>query len=167
MYSRIKSVSQWLGKTVIMAIMAVFIAGAANVQDKKEVVILQDYLYVYPEHLGDYTNSMGDYTYSKVLKMCDSINLANSYGFSDWRLPTIAELEMIQSNFSEIEGLQVGGYMSNEKCPANNGCLCGNNNCNDVYRCKNILERQRFFSRDTYYCSCKGNVRLVRTEKTE
>ena len=52
--------------------------------------VLYDYLYVFPEDLGVFT--------TKPLNIIDITNRNNSYGYSDWRLPTLEEIEFMQAN---------------------------------------------------------------------
>lgn len=56
----------------------------------KKVQVLYDYLYVFPEDLGVFT--------TKPLNIIDITNRNNSYGYSDWRLPTLEEIEFMQAN---------------------------------------------------------------------
>jgi len=62
------------------------ISGSNN----KEVIILYDYLYVYPEDLGKFT--------AMPQTIINSINRNNIFGFNDWRLPTADERDLLQAN---------------------------------------------------------------------
>ena len=70
---------------------------------KGHIVILYDYLTVYPEDLGNFS--------AKPTNLIDNLNKNNSYGFNNWRLPTTEELEILKNNSSKI-GLQNSSYMS-------------------------------------------------------
>ena len=57
----------------------------------KEIDVIED-LFIYPESFDDAKN------YKNVMKQCEYLNAKNSYGFSDWRLPTREELEFIMDH---------------------------------------------------------------------
>ena len=152
MCSKIKSVPQKLGKIAIMAIVAMFIAGVANAQDKKEVVILQDSLYVFPEDIGFYT-------YSEAIEACKTVNSDKLYGYSDWRLPTSSELLMIYHYYSKIEGRKPGPYLSNSKEINADGYRIIY--LVDAFTLKGEKPAEYHFKK---YAS-QGNIRLVRTNQ--
>lgn len=56
----------------------------------KEVHLLYDYLYVYPEDLGIFSSHPG--------MLIDITNKNASYGYSDWRLPTKEEMSLLEAN---------------------------------------------------------------------
>ena len=58
-------------------------------RDRTDVVVLYDYLRLYPKDLGEYKNT----PYTLIRK----INKEISYGYDSWRLPTEEELEIIRS----------------------------------------------------------------------
>lgn len=72
-----------------------------------DVVILLGYLYVYPEDLGQLT-------YNEAMLICGNINAAKSYGYNDWRLPTLEELKMIMNNKSKLQG--TWNHYSSDSC---------------------------------------------------
>lgn len=61
-----------------------------SVKGPKTVQILYDYLYVFPEDLGIFTNCPNN--------IISITNRNNSYGYSDWRLPSAEEVEIMQAN---------------------------------------------------------------------
>ncbi len=149
-----------LVRTTIMIIAVMVITGTANAQDKKEVVILQDSLYVFPE-------DMGPYTYSEAVEACKAINSVKSYGYSDWRIPTSSELHMMYYYYSKIKGLKEGSYLSSIKCSEGDEYL-SNAKCSDGYRVVLFYDYvSRGEKRSDYHfirCACNGNIRLVRTK---
>ncbi|GHT55267.1 hypothetical protein FACS189446_6360 [Bacteroidia bacterium] len=67
----------------------------ANLDSKpQEVIILYDYLYVYPEDLGKFS--------SAPQMIITAINKNNTYGYNDWRLPTKEEVEVLNSNRKKL-----------------------------------------------------------------
>lgn len=58
----------------------------------KEFDVVDGYLYIYPEAFNDAK------IYKSVKKQCEFMNSKNSYGYSDWRLPTREEMELIMNN---------------------------------------------------------------------
>lgn len=63
---------------------------SSSVREKKTIQILYDYLYVYPEDLGTFT--------TKPTNIIAMNNRNNSYGYSDWRIPTLEEVQILQAN---------------------------------------------------------------------
>ena len=57
-------------------------------------VCLYGYLYVYPEDIGRFAWYPAD--------VVNSINKAKAFGRSNWRLPTLEELQIIQKNVSKL-----------------------------------------------------------------
>ena len=102
MYSKIKQIFQSIRKITIMIIVLFFFTYTVNAQTKKEVLILNNFLYIFPEDTGYYT-------YSEALEICGNINIAKSHGYNDWRLPTLFELQVME--ISKIEGVKKGIYM--------------------------------------------------------
>ena len=102
MYLKIKSIFKSIGRASAISIVAVFISFTTNAQVKKEVIILNNSLYVFPEDIGYYT-------YSEAKEACETINLSKSYGFSDWRLPTLFELQVMC--LSKVEGIEKDVYI--------------------------------------------------------
>ena len=58
-------------------------------RDRTDVVVLYDYLRLYPKDLGEYKNT----PYTLIRKINDEI----SYGYDSWRLPTEEEMDIIRS----------------------------------------------------------------------
>ncbi|MBR1923436.1 MAG: DUF1573 domain-containing protein [Paludibacteraceae bacterium] len=61
-----------------------------SVKGNKTVQVLYDYLYVFPEDLGVFS--------TRPANIIDITNRNNSYGFSDWRLPTEEEVQIMEAN---------------------------------------------------------------------
>lgn len=59
-------------------------------RDRTDVVVLYDYLRLYPEDLGEFRE--------KPSTLIKKINDEISYGYDSWRLPTEEELDLIRSN---------------------------------------------------------------------
>jgi hypothetical protein len=57
------------------------------------------------ENLAVYPRDMGNMTYLEALKVCKALNTSKSYGFSDWRLPTLSELKLLTSNAGKVKGI--------------------------------------------------------------
>lgn len=117
---------------------------SSKVEENADIVKIMGFLYVFPEDLGAFSSEPYNIIYA--------INKNKTYGYDDWRLPTIEELQLIRAN-SKVEGIQRygGGSCSNEFYYS----------CDDVY-----LEMIRGIeSRSTTYCgkTNSANVRLVRT----
>ena len=62
----------------------------SSVRGAKTVQVLYDYLYVFPEDLGTFTTN--------PTNIVAITNRNNSYGYSDWRLPTAEEVQIMQAN---------------------------------------------------------------------
>lgn len=62
----------------------------SSVKGNKIVQVLYDYLYVFPEDLGAFSTEPSN--------IIDITNRNNSYGFSDWRLPTEEEVQIMEAN---------------------------------------------------------------------
>ena len=67
-----------------------------------KITILMGWLYVYPENIGTFRNA--------PIGVIEGINNQNMYGYSDWRLPTKEELDVIGSNASKFSNLPVNKY---------------------------------------------------------
>ena len=67
---------------------------AQNNPDSGKVVVLYDYLYVYPEDLGEFS--------SEPVNLIEQINRQKKYGYDDWRMPTREELEIIRGKMSKV-----------------------------------------------------------------
>lgn len=61
-----------------------------SVKGNKTVQVLYDYLYVFPEDLGSFSSNP-----SNIINIT---NRNNSYGYSDWRLPTEEEVQIMKAN---------------------------------------------------------------------
>ena len=61
-----------------------------SVKGNKTVQVLYDYLYVFPEDLGAFSTEPSN--------IIDITNRNNSYGYSDWRLPTSEEVQIMEAN---------------------------------------------------------------------
>ena len=66
-------------------------------RERKDVVVLEGFLKLYPEDLGEFSSEP-----SWLIKL---INQQERYGYNSWRLPTQEELDFIRSN----------GYLSGNK----------------------------------------------------
>lgn len=66
-------------------------------RDRTDVVVLEGFLKLYPEDLGEFSREP-----NQVIKQ---INQQKRYGYNSWRLPTQEELDLIRSN----------GYLSGNK----------------------------------------------------
>ena len=83
-----------------------------EVAEESKAILLLDYLSVFPEKLGEFDKNPAD--------VIDKINQNSKYGFSDWRAPTVEELQVICANRDKVE-LPTGvntrngvNFMSNE-----------------------------------------------------
>ena len=59
-------------------------------RDRTDVVVLYDYLRLYPEDLGEFRE--------KPSTLIKKINEEETYGYDSWRLPTEEEMDIISSN---------------------------------------------------------------------
>ena len=59
-------------------------------RDRTDVVVLYDYLRLYPEDLGEFVE--------KPNTLIKKINEEEKYGYDSWRLPTEEEMDIIRSN---------------------------------------------------------------------
>ena len=71
---------------------------------KEHIVILYNYLRVYPEDLGTFS--------SYPHKIVEAINNDITYGYNTWRLPTEEEMSLINNNRDKVQGLSSSGYMT-------------------------------------------------------
>lgn len=78
----------------------------SSVKGPKTVQVLYDYLYVFPEDLGTFTNCPNN--------IINITNRNNSYGYSDWRLPSAEEVEIMQANSTTLRLDNAYSYASNE-----------------------------------------------------
>lgn len=76
-----------------------------SIKENKTVQILYDYLYVFPEDLGVFT--------SKPSNIIDITNRNSSYGYSDWRLPTDEEVQIMKANAMLLHLDNARTYASN------------------------------------------------------
>lgn len=76
----------------------------SSVRGTKTVQVLYDYLYVFPEDLGVFS--------TKPFNIIDITNRNNSYGYSDWRLPTIEEVQIMQANATMLRLDNARAYAS-------------------------------------------------------
>lgn len=114
-----------------------------------DVVKLLGYLYVYPEDIGEMT-------YSEAMSICGNINAAKSYGYYDWRLPTLEELKMIMNNKSKLQG--TWNRYSRDSCLS---YLSGDSAGSGEFYCV-----PTFTGYGEKVKACKvGYIRLVRTNK--
>ncbi len=77
-----------------------------SVKGPKTVQVLYDYLYVFPEDLGAFTNCPN--------KIIEITNRNISYGYSDWRLPTAEEVEIMQANSTLLRLDDAYNYASSD-----------------------------------------------------
>lgn len=75
-----------------------------NISGQKEVIVLYNYLKVYPKDLGEFD--------SYPQRIVEQINKNADYGYDTWRLPTYEEMQLIQANKGEIGGLTSANYMT-------------------------------------------------------
>ena len=68
------------------------------------VVILYNYLRVYPEDLGTFSSYPNN--------IIEAINNDDTYGYSTWRLPTEEEMSLINNNKGKVQGLFSNEYMT-------------------------------------------------------
>ena len=66
-------------------------------RERKDVVVLEGFLKLYPEDLGEFSREPN--------QLIKQINQQERYGYNSWRLPTQEELDLIRSN----------GYLSGNK----------------------------------------------------
>ena len=110
-----------------------------------KVVVLMGWLFIYPENIGPLrTAPQGTIT---------GINNSKMYGYSNWRLPTKEELDILHTNASKINKFPIGNYLAFDR------------------RTKQIYEYD-LKNKGYYYAiygsgntSYEANVRLVRTEE--
>ena len=76
----------------------------SSVKGNKTVQVLYDYLYVFPEDLGAFS--------TKPSNIIDITNRNNSYGYSDWRLPTDEEVQIMQANATMLRLDNARAYAS-------------------------------------------------------
>ena len=123
-------------------------------KEQKSYVITGANLYVFPEDLGNLT-------YSEAVGMCRNVNAVNLYGYNDWRVPTLEELQIIYQNRLKLSELPNGYYISSKYASEKYGC-------SDGYSGVNFTNGSLSpYSNDTYSCNRanRGQVRLVRTDK--
>ena len=155
LYSKIKSGFQKFRKIAIMAIATVFITVAIDARDKKEVIKLQEY----DHNLQVFPKDIGYCTYSEAVEACNAVNSAKSHGYDDWRLPTLHELGIMYRNYSKIEKMKDGVYLSNEKCDDGGYQI----RVFDDYVSKGEKPAEYYFMK----CASKGIVRFVRTDNNK
>ncbi len=68
------------------------------------VVILYNYLYVFPEDLGNFPSIPNN--------VITAVNNNVSYGYNDWRVPTIEEIALMKANRGNISSFGTGEYMT-------------------------------------------------------
>ena len=66
------------------------IAQAQNNQNTNRPIVLMGYLTVFPEVLGHFSE--------RPTNVINNINRQRLHGYSDWRLPTVEELQLICGN---------------------------------------------------------------------
>ncbi len=134
--------------------------------DDGQVIKLLGYLYVFPEDIGMWT-------YEDALKICANVNASNLYGYNDWKIPAISELQLIYTYKSKFENLQIGLnccdgiYLSNDKHLSSSGTYSGQKcfsmGCGNAlyyYKTSSGCWESSSISKDL-----KANIRLVRTDK--
>jgi hypothetical protein len=88
--------------TIVLCQLAIIVGclifSSNQVSAQSSVVTLQGNLSVYPK-------DMGNMNYSEALEVCQTLNSSNSFGFSDWRLPTLSELKKVTSSGGKVKGI--------------------------------------------------------------
>jgi hypothetical protein len=72
--------------------------GVSSRATAEKPVTLLDYLTIFPKDVGKFS-------YQEAIGICEGLNSNNSNGYSDWRLPTMAELKLMLSNKKAIKGM--------------------------------------------------------------
>ena len=72
-----------------------------------EVVVLYDYLRVFPNDLGEFQTVPST--------LIDRINQANTHGYNTWRLPTNEEISVMRASASQIPGFRNTAYMTSDR----------------------------------------------------
>ena len=90
---------------MLVIVSCLSIAQAQNNQTGKKIVVLYGYLYVFPETLGKF--------FPAPTSLISNLNNQKIYGYNDWRLPTLDELQLICANQEKINASQ-GDYLSSD-----------------------------------------------------
>ncbi|MDL2315169.1 DUF1566 domain-containing protein [Bacteroidales bacterium OttesenSCG-928-C19] len=72
--------------------------------NEDEVIILSDSLYIYPEDLGKFETLFAQ-------DVCKLLNEKKMYGYDDWRIPTVEEMEQIAVRYQSVKGMQCVHYI--------------------------------------------------------
>jgi hypothetical protein len=93
-------------KVFFLTIMMLAMFGNMQAQTLIPEVITLSNLHVYPKDLGYFT-AIPD-------SIIAVINQSTSYGYNDWRVPTIKEMALMKTNWDKIPGLANGTYMTSD-----------------------------------------------------
>lgn len=75
---------------------------SSNSNGENKPYVLYDYLYVYPEDLGEFQTQPN--------AVISAINKQSKYGFSDWRLPNREERDLLSANLYAINAYSAYPY---------------------------------------------------------
>lgn len=93
--------------TSLMSKFKSFISFTSTQTPTDKVVILQNYLKIYPKNLGNHSDIPNSIIYN--------INKNIDYGYNDWRIPTQEELSLMKANKNQIPDFDNGNeYMTAE-----------------------------------------------------
>jgi len=91
---------------LLFLILCFGILQAQNNQNSNKVVVLYDYLYVFSDDLGLFD--------AVPVNIIINLNKNKMYGYNDWRIPTVEELQLICANKDKLPFHTNDFYMSND-----------------------------------------------------